>query len=221
MHIAEVQVPTGILTLCWAFTKSPCPGKPSLFLRAVGCPPHSLGIITISFWVNIWQWQLHHPWSQSPKVVSDISVSISQDDQALFNGRVCELLGCNIKCVVQSNQQLHIDFNVLSSFMHLYVLQVVSHCNSWLATNACRHLDACPLLKSPQHWFLSVTESMQPPIYMERITDTKYQHMTNPKIFSWAEALIKINKSKDVRITHINVSGLFFQSTSLKTKKTF
>lgn len=186
MHIAEVRVPTGTLTLCSALTKSPCPGKPSLPLRAVGCPPHSLGIITIWFGVNIWQ--LHHRWSQSLKVISDIIVSISQNAQALFNGRVCELLGCNIKRVVQSNQQLHIDFNVLSSFMHLYVLQVVSHCNSWLATNACRHLDACPLLKSPQHWFLSVMASMQPPIYMERITDTKYQHMTNPKIFSWAQA---------------------------------
>lgn len=60
---------------------------------------------------------------------------------------------------------------------------------------------------------------MQPPIYMERITDTKYQHMANPKIFSWAEALIGVNKNKDVGITHMSVSGLLFQSTSLKTKK--
>lgn len=53
-------------------------------------------------------------------------------------------------------------------FLLSCINMLVLHCNPQLATKLCRLLDACPLLMSPQDWFLGVVTSMWPHIYMEK-----------------------------------------------------
>lgn len=53
-------------------------------------------------------------------------------------------------------------------FLLSCINMLVLHCNPQLATKLCRLLDACPLLMSPQDWFLGVMTSVWPHIYMEK-----------------------------------------------------